>query len=193
MADAFTLQLNETLSRKAFARLKNNAPYAIVRALNRSADSGKVTMVREMSRDVGLKVSDVRDQVTVSPAHTQRLAAQIMTTGKRIALEKFGAKGAIPSRGRGNGVSYKIGSIRKSLPNAFRARMPSGHIGVFERTPGKFMRSNPRRQAIHEKFGPSLPHVFRKFRAVGLARMKEQLIKNLRHEFRFAALKQQAS
>ncbi len=184
MADAFTLTLNKTLSTKAFARLKHDAPYAIARALNRSGASGKTIMVREISREIGVKVGDVRDTVTVSQAHTGRLQVDVIATGKRIALEDFHAKGPMPSRGRGKGVTYRIGSTRKTLPHAFRARMPSGHIGVFQR-------SGAARLPIHEKFGPSLPHVFRKFKSLGLARMKEQLIKNLQHEFRFAALKQQ--
>lgn len=186
MAELFTLTLDTTLSTKAFARLREQAPYAIARALNRSADSGKVAMAREMSRDLGMKVSDVRDQVTVVPAHTQKLVAQLMTSGKRIPLIKFGAKGPMPSRGRGKGVTYRIGRARRTLPNAFLARMRSGHVGVFQR-------SGPARLPIHEKFGPSLPQVFRKFKLVGLARMREQLVKNLQHEFRFATLKGKAA
>jgi hypothetical protein len=190
MADTFRVQLRQADVDRAIEALQSRAPVAIARAINKSADSGKVVLVREMSRDVGTKVSDMREQVTISPARPERLSAQIIATGARIPLIDFQAKGPYPSRGRGKGVTYRIGSARKTLAHAFIARMSSGHKGVFERTPGKFMRTRPRRQAIHEKFGPSLPRVFRKFIPVATARVQEQLPKNISAELRFELSKQ---
>jgi hypothetical protein len=125
-------------------------------------------------------------------ATSQRHRAQLGCRDTvRIPLIDFGARGPEPSRGRGSGVTYRMGGAQKRLPHAFIARLASGHRGVFERTQGKFMRIQKRswkkkRQAIHEKFGPSLPHVFAKLVPIGIARGVEALITNLEHEFQFA-------
>lgn len=164
------------------ARLKQQAPIAIARALNKSVASGRTVMAREMSKDLGIKVGDVRDKIAVTEATSQRQWARLETKGKRIPLEAFSATGNIPSRGKGRGVSYRLGAQRKRIATAFRAHMASGHTGVFRRTGTK-------RLPIIELFGPSLPKVFLKFRPIGLARCAEQLRKNLVHEFRFVMSK----
>jgi hypothetical protein len=89
----------------------------------------------------------------------------------------------------GRGDPYKRGGGGRTIPNAFIARMQSGHVGVFQRVAGSSGRRGPapnRSQLpIRELFGPSIWQVFKKYEAVGLARGREQLIKNLQSEFRF--------
>ena len=99
MTDAFTLKLDATLSRKAFARLQAQSPTVIARALNRAADSGKTIMVREISRDLGVKAGDVRETVRVSPAREDRLLAHVEATGARIPLSRFSATGPVAMAG----------------------------------------------------------------------------------------------
>lgn len=173
-----TLTLDTTAASAAIRRLREVAPLAITRALNRSAASGKTVMVRAMAQDVGMKVGDVRETVTVREARPDRLEAAIVASGKRIPLVKFSAKGPEPSRGRGRGVSYRIGKVRRTNPHAFIATMKSGHRGVF-------MRTGRARLPITELHGPSLPLVFKKQIPMALSRIREQLTKNLQHEFRY--------
>ena len=85
----------------------------------------------------------------------------------------------MPSRGRGRGVTAKVGPSRTRYPHAFLAQMRSGHLGVFQRV-------GRTRLPIRELRGPSIAHVFGKYVAVGIARGEEQLKKNLQSEFRFA-------
>lgn len=177
---SLTLDTRQTTA--AFRRLREKTPIAIARALNRSADSGKTVMVRAMSQDLGIKVSDVRDTVGVSRARPDRHEAQLIATGARIPLIKLHARGPEPSRGKGRGVRWRLPGSRGHDPHAFIATMPSGHRGVFKRKARA-------RLGIYELHGPSIPQVFTKFRAMGLARMTEQLVKNLRHELRFATLR----
>jgi len=114
------------------------------------------------------------------------MAASLGASLKRISLMKFHAKGPIPTRGKGRGVTYRLNGGKGRLAHAFIATMESGHQGVFERSPGKFMRKSKTRQAIHEKYGPSIGQVFRKFRPVGLARALEVFQTNFDHELQFA-------
>jgi hypothetical protein len=172
------LTFNNVQTKQAFAKLKGNAPIAIMRSLNRSAASGKTIMVREISADLGMKATAVRDTISIVEARPDKPRVQLISIGKRIPLIDLGAKGPEPSRGRGRGVSYKLGGTRRKLAHAFIARMGSGHRGVFART-------SRARLPVVELRGPSIPHVFRKFRPLGLARMREQLVKNLQHEFRY--------
>lgn len=171
---------------------------ATVRAINRAIDSGRSLMVKEMAADSGLKQKDVRDAVVVKRASASNPQASIAASMKRLPLIKFNAKGPRPSRGRGRGVTYRLPGGKGRLEHAFFAVMSSGHEGIYERTPGKYMkgtrdnfvvattRGRRGRQAIHEKFGPSLGQVFKKFRALGQARALEVFQKNFDHELEFA-------
>lgn len=163
-------------------RLKTQHPIAISRALNKSIASGRTIMAREMSKDMGLKVGTVRDAIKVREASQTRLQAQLATTMKRIPLSEFSPSGPDPSHGKGRGISYRMQGQRKRLEHAFFATMASGHRGVF-------LRNGKARLPIREAFGPSLGHVFIKFRPMGIARCAEQLRKNLVSEFRFVMSK----
>jgi len=111
-------------------------------------------------------------------ASASRPEASLGASIKRIPLMKFNAKGPVPSRGRGRGVTYRLRGGRGRVENAFIATMKSGHVGVFRRA-GKA------RLGIVELFGPSLGQVFKKFRPAGLARAWEVFQKNFDHELDF--------
>lgn len=181
MAAAFTLQLRTDQAMKAILRLKEKAPNAIARSLNRAAGSARTVMVREIARDIGLKQGTVREQLVTREARPDKLHTTIEASGKQIPLIDLGASGPEPSRGKGRGVSYRNpgrgGRVR--IPNAFIATMRSGHRGVFKRV-------TQARLPITELHGPSLPRVFEKHMPAAIARGEEQLVKNLEHEFKFA-------
>jgi hypothetical protein len=177
-----------TDSPAAVAKLRQKAPVAQVRALNRAIASANVAMVRVIAGDLGVKQGPVRDRLRIELATPARFRARIYANAKRIPLIDLGAKGPEPSRGRGRGVTFKGASGRSTIPNAFIATMKSGHRGVFERAPGRGRRGAPPMRSqlpIRELFGPSIWKVFTKYEAIGLARGREQLIKNLQSEFRF--------
>jgi len=134
-------------------------------------------MARVVSKDMGLKVSDVRDRITIRDATLSRLAVTLYASAKRLPLILFRASGPEPSRGKGRGVSANLGG-RKRYPQAFIATMNSGHRGVFQRR-------GLSRLPIAELHGPSIAHVFTKHEQVGIDRAREQLAKNLGHELAF--------
>lgn len=148
---------------------------ATVRALNRAIHSARTVMVRAMAGDTGLKSKDVRDAVVVREAFATRPEVSLAASRKRLMLIKFGAKGPVPSRGRGRGVTYRLRGGSGRVENAFIATMTSGHTGVFRR-------AGTQRLGIIELKGPSLGRVFAKFRPQGLARALEVFQKNFDHE-----------
>lgn len=155
-------------------------PRAMARALNRGISAARTVMVREVARDMGLKAGDVRGQMRLVEATSGRLEAKLSSSRKRLGLIKFGAKGPVPSRGKGRGVTYRIGQGgRRRIPDAFITTMPGGHEGVF-------VRLGKARLPIKELFGPSLGHVFAKYYDQGAARAQEQFETTLAHELRRA-------
>jgi hypothetical protein len=165
--------------RERIGQLKSRSPQAIVKSLNRAIISARVVMVRDIARDMALKQATVRERIFVEQARPERLEARLSASRKRIPLIEFGARGPMPSRGRGRGVTYRLGRGRGRAESAFLARMKSGHLGVFRRVGTK-------RLPIRELRGPSLGRVFEQKLPAGLARGQEQLLKNLKSELAFA-------
>lgn len=139
---------------------------SIVRGLNYAIGGARDVMVAAIAADIGLEPDKVRKQLPIRNATTRELSATLSATRKRIPLIEFHAQGPVPSRGRGDGVSYQLRGGRGRVPNAFLATMKTGHKGVFARK-GKS------RLPIRELFGPSLGHVFAVHRQEGLARAQE--------------------
>lgn len=159
---------------------------ALVRALNRGIKSGRTYMARALADDMGIKVSAGREAVVLQEASLSHPVARMAASKKRIPLIEFGAKGPMPSMGKGKGVTYKLKGGAGRLPHAFIAQMKSGHIGVFERHASKKMKARSNRPAITEKRGPSAGRVFAKYRDGAIAATLESFRKNFKSELRFA-------
>lgn len=159
----------------------------IARALNRSINSGRTEAKRRIAEDMGLKVSDAADFVTVQEATPDRLTATVKVSARRVPLIKFGATGPEPSRGQ-SGVRANLKGGTGTYPDAFIARMASGHRGVFKRigsarkSRGAWTPNLP----ILELKGPSAWASFQKHQPAVIARVQEQLAKNLPHEIQYA-------
>lgn len=159
-----------------FDAYPSKAQKVIVRAINRGIVAARTQIVRDVARDSGLKVGDVRDAIRQRNATVGSPAASLSAGLGRIPLVKFNARGPEPSRGRGRGVSYKLGTgSRGRVENAFIATMTSGHRGVFKR-------ASKKRLGIIELQGPSLGQVFAKYRAAALARGEEMFMTTLDRE-----------
>jgi hypothetical protein len=172
---------------------------AAARAINKSVVSARVIGARAISKDMGLKVGTVREQLIPTRATTARPEAELRVRGSRIPLIEFGARGPEPSRGRGRGVTYRIGGRRRRrLASAFittvRGRTGiqagGGHRGVFRRLGTSDKKSRgawSKNLPIIELFGPSIVRVFsrRSIQAAIKARYGEAMITNLKHEVAF--------
>lgn len=151
----------------------------VVRALNRSIASGETLAVRAVSGDLGLKQTVIRPYIETSLASPSKLQATLYASAQRIRLEQFGARGRLPSRRIPGGVTVVMRSKTRHYAHAFRARMKSGHVGVFKR-------EGRRRLKIFEMEGYSTLYSYAQVEDQVRARVLEQLAKNTEHEIRFA-------
>jgi hypothetical protein len=161
---------------KVLEEYPRGAQRVIVRALNRGIASANTFMAGAVARDMKMKVGDVKAAFSLRKASFDRPEALLAAPTKRIPLIAFGARGT-----RRGGVT----AAGKRYPHAFLATMPGGHTGVFMRVAGANRRGpkpNRSQLPIKQLYGPSIGHVFAKFRAQGLARAEEMFQKTLDHE-----------
>lgn len=151
----------------------------VVRALNRSIKSGQTLAVRAVSGDLGLRQTVVRPYIETSLASQSNLQATLYASAQRIRMEQFGARGRIPSRRIPGGVTVVMRSQTRHFAHAFRARMKSGHVGVFKR-------KGRRRLKIVELEGYSTLYSYAQVETQVRARVLEQLAKNTEHEITYA-------
>jgi hypothetical protein len=149
-----------------FDRLPRVAQLAVIRSTNRAIASADSFMATAVAGDLGIKKSAAKSAMSQRKATLSRPSAVVAAKLKRIPLIKLEARG--PSRGKGRGVSYRLAGSRQRVDVAFIARMPNRYEGVFKRL-GYSSTKTRSREAIGELAGPSIGHVFGKFRAAGLA------------------------
>lgn len=189
----FSLSLTTKPIEDFVTRLGREYPAATARGLNRTATSERAVRAREIASNMGVKVGVAKDAIRLERATRERQVAKLITSGKRIALIDMGARGTVPSRGRGNGVSYRNpGGGRGRISDAFIAKMASGHVGVFKRNANAKRHGpapNRSQLPIHELFGPSIAVVFAKLAPAGEQRLKDTLLKNVQSEVTYALSK----
>lgn len=171
-----------------FDAYPSKAQKVIVRAINRGIVAARTQIVRDIARDSGLKVGDVRAAIRQTTATTGAPVASLGSRLRRLPLIDFNARGPMPSRGRGNGVSYRMGAgnPRTRLPNAFITRVTrAGEDGAHSGHDGVFVRVTKQRLPIKQLFGPSLGHVFAKYRAAALARGEEMFLTTLDRDLEY--------
>lgn len=127
---------------------------AVLRAIKRGTMAARTEAARTVSKDMGIGVSVVRKSILMTlPSGGTGAVGILRASLKRIPLFLFKAKGPYPSRGKGRGVTYRKGGGRANIRDAFIAKMPSGHMGVFKR-------SGRARLPVNQLFGPSIGRVF---------------------------------
>lgn len=171
-------------------QLGKRSRIAVMRAINRTAASEKTQAKRAIAADTGIKQKDIEKALVVAKATPEVSTATVTSSGYRLPLLAFNARGPEPSRGRGQGVSYRLLGGRGRVPSGFIATMRSGHRGVFVRFGASTHRSEGARSPnlpIRELRGPSLPLVFiKQFLPEASTRSVATLAKNLKHEIEFA-------
>lgn len=177
MAASVEIQFEAARAEALLQQYPARVTRATMRALNRALTSGHAELARLVSKDMGLKVGDVKAAIKSTEATTSRLEVKLAASAKRMPLSKFGA------RQTKKGVSYNLGAGgggRKVLAHAFLATVGSGHVGVFTR-------KTKARLPIDQKYGPSIGGVLARYRQQGIAKMRETFEARLAHELKFAA------
>lgn len=131
---------------------------AVPEALDKMADQAKTNTARNIKKVYKLKVTAVKECLTVAYTKPGGFTSSVIAKGKPVALLKYGAKQAL------KGVSVELNNGRKTIAGAFIATMPNGHKGVFVRdVRGKHVKVLRNGKAswtqlpIKELFGPSVP------------------------------------
>lgn len=169
---AFTLDSKAFV--QAFAQLRSEAPKAIARGLNRTAQGAQTDAVRAVAENMKIRQAAVRKAIRIAKANSTLLQAEVVATGRRIPLIEFKA------RQTKRGVTYDLGGGRQRIPSGFITIVGAGHVGVFARK-GKA------RLPIQEKFGPSIPKVFANQAIMDAIRTRAEadLEKNVAHEIEY--------
>jgi Prophage minor tail protein Z (GPZ). len=181
MPEPLTIEFDAEKAIQAMQSAPARTARGTARALNRALTTGRADMASRLAKDMGLRARDAKEAITTEQARPDRLQVRLVASLRRRPLYDFGAKGPIPSYGKGKGVSYRIGSKgRGRVGSAFIATMPSGHTGVFRRV-------TTHRLKIIELFGPSIGHVFNAHRADVVEVMRAAFTARLGHELKFAS------
>lgn len=146
---------------KKLGNLKNKAPTALYRAINRAAQKAKTETKREVSDKYFITQREVSDTIRLTKASRAKLSAELTSKGGPIALSKFKVSPrkqvSRTKRGKVSPAVYKAGVEKaggvKPLsgnPKAFFSAMGSGHEGVMERV-------SSRRLPLKQLYGPAVP------------------------------------
>lgn len=171
MAIEISIHGHEELAQRLLG-LGRDMPLVMVRAVKRTAGTVQTAMIRQIMQASGLQRALVRQSINLKLATAQDLSSLIRLWPGRRPLIKFSAA-----------------KRRELTPtSAFRATMPSGHEGIFQRKHGaRAKRVRPgvwHSLPIEEVQGPPMtellgsPSPF-----VSLA--NDRLLRNLNHEIEF--------
>lgn len=160
----------EVDTRKVLGMLEaypKRAGLAVIRSLNRAGKAMHTQMARDISKDMGLKVGDVKQRIAINRASLSTVSVELGASLKRIPLIKFGA------RATKKGLTYRLPGGQQRHPHGF---IIERWRGAFERAPGA------KRGPVQQLHGPSVGRVFAKHAPKGIERATEQFKKDLAHE-----------
>lgn len=162
-------QLNKL--KKKFKNTPNDVPKIVKKAINQSMKVARVEVADEAKERYTLKKkSDIKKHVYVErKATTSKLEGVMTFRGQKISLAKFKTSPAKPNPNKSpefTKAKLLVDSSLKKLKGddksskAFLAKMPSGHIGVFERMKGTSQKSDKNKEKIKELAALSVPQMF---------------------------------
>lgn len=165
----------ERLMRKFSALGAAQINRSLNQALNRTATMARTEAVREIRKTYDFKARTVRGTFRITRARGNQAEAVLTSSGRRIRLIDMSAKAGK------TGASVRVTKQRKTIKSTFIARMPTGHVGVFERE-GK------KRLGIKEKFTIAVPEAFsaQAVREAMLAKVADVLPRRFEHELKRA-------
>lgn len=145
---------------KRLGDLKSKTPKVIAKSINDTATWARQEMAKEAKKTYTVKTSKgFNGSMTIKKANYGSLEAIIGSKGKTIPLAHY-----THANRKKSGTKVKVlnSSVLKTLifngKKAFFNKIGwnSGHTGVAQRT-GEKMKKNPKKEAIKELFGPSIP------------------------------------
>jgi hypothetical protein len=173
-----------------------NVNLAIARAAKSAAEVGKKETKRQLSAEYTLPSSEIVKSLEVKPLG-EGMQLRIFSSVHDLILFKHKPKMPMPPAKGPVQVQVKKGDGSSELGHAFVAKMPSGHIGIFERegekrknkdSHGKEIASSKEHDHIKELSGPSTVGMFKANETVHNAvieKIMETLDKRMIHELKW--------
>jgi hypothetical protein len=112
-------------------------------AINDTVKNAQVEAAQQIAPLMGLPSKDVKEAFSFQLATPGHLEGSLVARGKAIKMIRFNPR---VSR---SGVSIRIAGKTETYRHAFRATMPRGHVGIYERR-------GRERLPIRELYGPSI-------------------------------------
>jgi len=161
MTEAVQIKIEDQELKEFECRLgatANALPKVVSRGINRTADQGRTLISRRLREQMKLRDRDIKARLTIAPRATYaRWFSRINIGTGGIPVLGFGA------RQTAAGVTWApplAMGLRALIPHAFKATMPTGHMGIFIRAPvGGGFKGRMRAGEISEgvKLVPRLP------------------------------------
>lgn len=136
--------------------VKNGAEKAIIRAANQTAVTARSRVVKTTNERLYLTQKRIREETRVTKTNTVKVGASVHISRKALPLVDF------PHITSFVGLSVTVRRARAAefYRHRFVARMPSGHVGIFERRFSSKTGKPAGRLKIDEVPGPSIGMVF---------------------------------
>lgn len=170
MIDINTDQLER--ARGLLGHIPGAANKAMANAINRASMTAKTEASRKIREMYYITNKNVVATMRITKASSSNPVAIIRSKAGPIALSKFKVNPGKPSPKRRSPIIARVTrGGGGSIAHAFVAQTKSGHIGVFNRVGGMYMRGyEPRakvrgigrtkgRQFITQRYGPSVPQM----------------------------------
>lgn len=136
--------------------LSGETKRATSKAINTAIPKIRNTIVDKTTQDYFISKANVKKTIDVKRANPSVLSAFIRSKGRPVALTKFRVTPKRPPKRKGRTVKAQV--MRNggggTIPNAFIARMGSGHIGAM-------YRKGADRYPIGQFHGPAVPSMLK--------------------------------
>lgn len=136
--------------------LSGETKRATSKAINTAIPKIRNTIVDKTTQDYFISKANVKKTIDVKRANPSGLSAFIRSKGGPVALTKFRVTPKRPPKRKGRTVKAQVMRNGRggTIPNAFIARMGSGHIGAM-------YRKGADRYPIGQFHGPAVPSMLK--------------------------------
>lgn len=150
----------EAASKRLLKELGKNGSKVLADSYNRAAAGMRTDGTRMIVNGSGLKRPVVYKAFRIVKASPKSVSpeAKVIIDGHTVALIQNTHKPVKPMVGKTKGgVTVNLGHTKVIFRHAFVAKMPSGHIGIFQRQRG--VKNDDGREKLTELFGLSVPQI----------------------------------
>lgn len=150
------------------------APEVLKKAINDTAKKLKSDLKVEVKKNYTAKVGGINKAISIKKATNRQIVAVVTATGKPIPLAQYknveedSVRAKVIKKNKLKPLTLSGADHNGKDLKSFVAKMSNGHVGIFQRTPGKAMkgygsrtlkngRKTKGRDGIKQFYGNSIP------------------------------------